>query len=156
MQESSVFFSFYHQECLRSVEVLPGGHGAGEPVQAKCVWQLQKPSVGAGQDSSAVQGATTQKGARARWLLTVSHKQCLGPCDRLQNFPSVIQCDLRSNLPILHFPPSAFPPQTIDQLSGIQAELQESVKELVKAKKKYYDCEQVAHAVREKADIEAK
>lgn len=47
-------------------------------------------------------------------------------------------------------------PQTIDQLSGIQAELQESVKELVKAKKKYYDCEQVAHAVREKADIEAK
>ncbi|XP_075906036.1 F-BAR and double SH3 domains protein 2 isoform X3 [Nelusetta ayraudi] len=46
--------------------------------------------------------------------------------------------------------------KTIDQLSGIQAELQESVKELVKAKKKYYDCEQVAHAVREKADIEAK
>ncbi|XP_019741390.1 F-BAR and double SH3 domains protein 2 isoform X3 [Hippocampus comes] len=44
----------------------------------------------------------------------------------------------------------------IDQLSGIQAELQESVKELAKAKKKYYDCEQVAHAVREKADIEAK
>uniref|UniRef100_A0A669BRR4 FCH and double SH3 domains 2 n=1 Tax=Oreochromis niloticus TaxID=8128 RepID=A0A669BRR4_ORENI len=46
--------------------------------------------------------------------------------------------------------------QTIDQLSGIQAELQESVKELAKAKKKYYDCEQVAHAIREKADIEAK
>ncbi|XP_056296888.1 F-BAR and double SH3 domains protein 2-like isoform X3 [Pseudoliparis swirei] len=44
----------------------------------------------------------------------------------------------------------------MDQLSGIQAELQESVKELAKAKKKYYDCEQVAHAVREKADIEAK
>uniref|UniRef100_H3CY61 F-BAR and double SH3 domains protein 2 n=1 Tax=Tetraodon nigroviridis TaxID=99883 RepID=H3CY61_TETNG len=44
----------------------------------------------------------------------------------------------------------------IDQLSCIQAELQESVKELAKAKKKYYDCEQVAHAVREKADIEAK
>lgn len=52
--------------------------------------------------------------------------------------------------------PLPFSPQTIDQLSGIQAELQESVKELVKAKKKYYDCEQVAHAVREKADIEAK
>lgn len=46
--------------------------------------------------------------------------------------------------------------QIIEQLSCIQAELQESVKELVKAKKKYYDCEQVAHAVREKADIEAK
>ncbi|KAM9801496.1 F-BAR and double SH3 domains protein 2 isoform 2-T2 [Neosynchiropus ocellatus] len=46
--------------------------------------------------------------------------------------------------------------KTLDQLSGIQAELQESVKELAKAKKKYYDCEQVAHAVREKADIEAK
>ncbi len=30
------------------------------------------------------------------------------------------------------------------------------MKELAKAKKKYYDCEQVAHAVREKADIEAK
>uniref|UniRef100_A0A3P8WQR9 FCH and double SH3 domains 2 n=1 Tax=Cynoglossus semilaevis TaxID=244447 RepID=A0A3P8WQR9_CYNSE len=45
--------------------------------------------------------------------------------------------------------------KTIDQLSGIQAELQESVKELAKAKKKYYDCEQVAHTVREKADIEA-
>ncbi|KAK7883264.1 hypothetical protein WMY93_029438 [Mugilogobius chulae] len=46
--------------------------------------------------------------------------------------------------------------KTIDQLSGIQAELQDSVKDLAKAKKKYYDCEQVAHAVREKADIEAK
>ncbi|XP_015244810.1 F-BAR and double SH3 domains protein 2-like isoform X2 [Cyprinodon tularosa] len=46
--------------------------------------------------------------------------------------------------------------KTIDQLSGIQAELQESVKDLAKAKKKYYDCEQVAHAVREKADIEAR
>ncbi|XP_058490089.1 F-BAR and double SH3 domains protein 2-like isoform X2 [Solea solea] len=46
--------------------------------------------------------------------------------------------------------------KTIDQLSGIQAELQESVKDLAKAKKKYYDCEQVAHTVREKADIEAK
>ena len=47
-------------------------------------------------------------------------------------------------------------PQTMEQLNGIQAELQESAKELAKAKKKYYDCEQVAHAVREKADIEAK
>uniref|UniRef100_A0AAQ4QCR2 F-BAR and double SH3 domains protein 2 n=1 Tax=Gasterosteus aculeatus aculeatus TaxID=481459 RepID=A0AAQ4QCR2_GASAC len=46
--------------------------------------------------------------------------------------------------------------KTIDQLSGIQAELQESVKDLAKAKKKYYDCEQVAQAVREKADIEAR
>uniref|UniRef100_A0A8C4ZJC0 FCH and double SH3 domains 2 n=2 Tax=Gadus morhua TaxID=8049 RepID=A0A8C4ZJC0_GADMO len=44
----------------------------------------------------------------------------------------------------------------VGQLNGIQAELQESAKELAKAKKKYYDCEQVAHAVREKADIEAK
>ncbi|CAL8335113.1 unnamed protein product, partial [Boreogadus saida] len=46
--------------------------------------------------------------------------------------------------------------KTMEQLNGIQAELQESAKELAKAKKKYYDCEQVAHAVREKADIEAK
>ena len=58
----------------------------------------------------------------------------------------------RPSFPIFPF----FSSQTIDQLSGIQAELQESVKELAKAKKKYYDCEQVAHAVREKADIEAK
>uniref|UniRef100_A0A8K9Y4F0 F-BAR and double SH3 domains protein 2 n=1 Tax=Oncorhynchus mykiss TaxID=8022 RepID=A0A8K9Y4F0_ONCMY len=35
-------------------------------------------------------------------------------------------------------------------------ELQDSVKDLAKAKKKYYDSEQVAQAVREKADIEAK
>ncbi|XP_053278500.1 F-BAR and double SH3 domains protein 2 isoform X2 [Pleuronectes platessa] len=46
--------------------------------------------------------------------------------------------------------------KTIDLLSGIQVELQESVKELAKAKKKYYDSEQVAHAIREKADIEAR
>lgn len=62
MQVSSVLFSFARQECLCSVEVLPGGHGAGEPVQAKCVRQLQEPSVGAGQDGSAVQGAAAQKG----------------------------------------------------------------------------------------------
>ncbi|KAM6945966.1 F-BAR and double SH3 domains protein 2 [Aplochiton taeniatus] len=46
--------------------------------------------------------------------------------------------------------------KTIEQLGQIQAELQESVKDLAKAKKKYYDSEQVAHAVREKVDIEAK
>ncbi|XP_060929470.1 F-BAR and double SH3 domains protein 2-like [Limanda limanda] len=46
--------------------------------------------------------------------------------------------------------------KTIDLLSGIQVELQESVKDLAKAKKKYYDSEQVAHAVREKVDIEAR
>lgn len=80
----------------------------------------------------------------------------------LQDFPSVNQSDSHFHLRILRSPslppslPLPFSPQTIDQLSGIQAELQESVKELVKAKKKYYDCEQVAHAVREKADIEAK
>lgn len=61
-------------------------------------------------------------------------------------------CLFFKHLPVFFFPFS----QTIDQLSGIQAELQESVKELAKAKKKYYDCEQVAHAIREKADIEAK
>nr|XP_033803683.1 F-BAR and double SH3 domains protein 2 isoform X2 [Geotrypetes seraphini] len=44
----------------------------------------------------------------------------------------------------------------VDQLTKIQTELQETVKELVKAKKKYSEMEQMAHAVREKADIEAK
>uniref|UniRef100_A0A6Q2ZGV0 F-BAR and double SH3 domains protein 2 n=1 Tax=Esox lucius TaxID=8010 RepID=A0A6Q2ZGV0_ESOLU len=46
--------------------------------------------------------------------------------------------------------------KSIEQLNRIQVELQDSVKDLAKAKKKYYDSEQVAHAVREKADIEAK
>ncbi|XP_031751438.1 F-BAR and double SH3 domains protein 2 isoform X2 [Xenopus tropicalis] len=44
----------------------------------------------------------------------------------------------------------------VDQLTKIQAELQETVKDLAKAKKKYYEAEQMAHAMREKADIDAK
>ncbi|XP_077696929.1 F-BAR and double SH3 domains protein 2 isoform X3 [Eretmochelys imbricata] len=44
----------------------------------------------------------------------------------------------------------------VDQLTKIQAELQETVKDLAKSKKKYFETEQMAHAVREKADIEAK
>ncbi|XP_077197340.1 F-BAR and double SH3 domains protein 2 isoform X2 [Paroedura picta] len=44
----------------------------------------------------------------------------------------------------------------VDQLTRIQAELQETVKDLAKGKKKYFEAEQMAHAVREKADIEAK
>ncbi|KAJ6664780.1 hypothetical protein lerEdw1_005752 [Lerista edwardsae] len=44
----------------------------------------------------------------------------------------------------------------VDQLTRIQAELQETVKDLAKGKKKYFEMEQMAHAVREKADIEAK
>lgn len=44
----------------------------------------------------------------------------------------------------------------VDQLTKIQAELQETVKDLAKGKKKYFETEQMAHAVREKADIEAK
>ncbi|XP_041440554.1 F-BAR and double SH3 domains protein 2 isoform X2 [Xenopus laevis] len=44
----------------------------------------------------------------------------------------------------------------VDQLMKIQAELQETVKDLAKAKKKYYEAEQMAHAMREKADIDAK
>ncbi|XP_031647047.1 F-BAR and double SH3 domains protein 2 isoform X2 [Oncorhynchus kisutch] len=46
--------------------------------------------------------------------------------------------------------------KSIEQLNRIQVELQDSVKDLAKAKKKYYDSEQVAQAIREKADIEAK
>nr|XP_020669402.1 F-BAR and double SH3 domains protein 2 isoform X4 [Pogona vitticeps] len=44
----------------------------------------------------------------------------------------------------------------VEQLTRIQAELQETVKDLAKGKKKYFETEQMAHAVREKADIEAK
>lgn len=46
--------------------------------------------------------------------------------------------------------------QCIEQLGRIQAELQDSVKDLAKSKKKYFEMEQMAQAVREKADIEAK
>uniref|UniRef100_A0A4W3KDN9 FCH and double SH3 domains 2 n=1 Tax=Callorhinchus milii TaxID=7868 RepID=A0A4W3KDN9_CALMI len=44
----------------------------------------------------------------------------------------------------------------IDQLTRIQAEFQETVKDLAKSKKKYFELEQMAHAAREKADLEAK
>ncbi|XP_014645779.1 PREDICTED: F-BAR and double SH3 domains protein 2 isoform X2 [Ceratotherium simum simum] len=44
----------------------------------------------------------------------------------------------------------------VDQLAKIQTELQETVKDLAKGKKKYFETEQMAQAVREKADIEAK
>ncbi|XP_045674038.1 F-BAR and double SH3 domains protein 2 isoform X2 [Phyllostomus hastatus] len=44
----------------------------------------------------------------------------------------------------------------MDQLTKIQTELQETVKDLAKGKKKYFETEQMAQAVREKADIEAK
>ncbi|KAM9319789.1 F-BAR and double SH3 domains protein 2 [Gastrophryne carolinensis] len=44
----------------------------------------------------------------------------------------------------------------VDQLIKIQTELQETVKDLAKAKKKYFEAEQMAHAMREKADIDAK
>uniref|UniRef100_A0A7M4FKK3 FCH and double SH3 domains 2 n=1 Tax=Crocodylus porosus TaxID=8502 RepID=A0A7M4FKK3_CROPO len=46
--------------------------------------------------------------------------------------------------------------QCVDQLTKIQAELHETVKDLAKGKKKYFETEQMAQAVREKADIEAK
>ncbi|XP_035241024.1 F-BAR and double SH3 domains protein 2-like isoform X1 [Anguilla anguilla] len=44
----------------------------------------------------------------------------------------------------------------IDQLTRIQTELQDTVKDLAKSKKKYLEMEQMAQAVREKADIESK
>ncbi|XP_072118923.1 F-BAR and double SH3 domains protein 2-like isoform X3 [Mobula birostris] len=46
--------------------------------------------------------------------------------------------------------------KSIDQLTKIQAEFQETVKDLAKSKKKYFELEQMAHAAREKADLEAK
>ncbi|XP_023648180.1 F-BAR and double SH3 domains protein 2 [Paramormyrops kingsleyae] len=44
----------------------------------------------------------------------------------------------------------------MDHLTRVQTELQDTVKELAKSKKKYFELEQMAQAVREKADIEAK
>lgn len=47
-------------------------------------------------------------------------------------------------------------PQCIEQLTVIQAELQDSVKELSKSRKKYQEAETMAQAVREKTELEAK
>lgn len=47
-------------------------------------------------------------------------------------------------------------PQCIDQLTVVQAELQDSVKELTKSRKKYQEAETMAQAVREKAELDAK
>lgn len=44
----------------------------------------------------------------------------------------------------------------LDQLTEVQAELQDSVKELTKSRKKYQEAETMAQAVREKAELEAK
>uniref|UniRef100_A0AAR2LJU0 F-BAR and double SH3 domains protein 2 n=1 Tax=Pygocentrus nattereri TaxID=42514 RepID=A0AAR2LJU0_PYGNA len=44
----------------------------------------------------------------------------------------------------------------IEQLTRVQAELQDTVKDLTKSRKKYQEAEQMAQAVREKADMEAK
>lgn len=46
--------------------------------------------------------------------------------------------------------------QCIDQLTEVQAELQESVKDLTKSRKKYQEAETMAQAVREKAELDAK
>ncbi|KAF3840618.1 hypothetical protein F7725_006480, partial [Dissostichus mawsoni] len=43
----------------------------------------------------------------------------------------------------------------IDQLTVVQAELQDSVKELTKSRKKYQEAETMAQAVREKAELDA-
>ncbi|XP_049599178.1 F-BAR and double SH3 domains protein 2 isoform X2 [Syngnathus scovelli] len=44
----------------------------------------------------------------------------------------------------------------VERLTSIQAELQDSVRELSKSRKKYREAESVAQAVREKAELEAK
>ncbi|XP_041950022.1 F-BAR and double SH3 domains protein 2 isoform X2 [Alosa sapidissima] len=44
----------------------------------------------------------------------------------------------------------------VEQLTRIQAELQDTVKDLTKTRKKYQETEQMAQAVREKADMEAR
>lgn len=44
----------------------------------------------------------------------------------------------------------------VDQLTAVQAELQDSVKDLTKSRKKYQECEVLAQAVRDKAELDAK
>lgn len=46
--------------------------------------------------------------------------------------------------------------QCTDQLMAVQAELQDSVKEVMKSRKKYQEAETVAQAVREKAELDAR
>ncbi|XP_072230622.1 F-BAR and double SH3 domains protein 2-like [Leuresthes tenuis] len=46
--------------------------------------------------------------------------------------------------------------KSIEQLTVVQAELQDSVKELTKSRKKYQEAETMAQAVREKAEFDAK
>ena len=46
--------------------------------------------------------------------------------------------------------------QCVEQLTEVQAGLQESVKDLSKSRKKYQETEVLAQAVREKAELEAK
>ncbi|XP_029029865.1 F-BAR and double SH3 domains protein 2-like isoform X3 [Betta splendens] len=46
--------------------------------------------------------------------------------------------------------------KSIEQLAMVQAELQESVKELTKSRKNYLEAEAMAQAVREKAELDAK
>lgn len=46
--------------------------------------------------------------------------------------------------------------QCTDQLMAVQAELQDSIKEVMKSRKKYQEAETMAQAVREKADMDAR
>lgn len=46
--------------------------------------------------------------------------------------------------------------QCIEQLTVVQAELQESVKDLTKSRKKYQEAETMAQAVRDKTELDAK
>ena len=46
--------------------------------------------------------------------------------------------------------------QCVEQLTEVQAGLQESVKDLSKSRKKYQETEVLAQAAREKAELEAK
>lgn len=46
--------------------------------------------------------------------------------------------------------------QCTDQLMAVQAELQDSIKDVMKSRKKYQEAETMAQAVREKADMDAR
>lgn len=61
---------------------------------------------------------------------------------------SLHECDFLCYVCVVH--------QCIERLTVIQAELQDSVKELSKSRKRYQEAETMAQAVREKTELETK
>ncbi|XP_040195242.1 F-BAR and double SH3 domains protein 2 [Rana temporaria] len=98
-------------------------------------------------------------------MRTFSQKKAAVEREYAQTIQKLASQYLKKEWPVLkpderseyrNLPRPSFVPQCVDQLTKIQMELQETVKDLAKAKKKYFEAEQMAHAMREKADIDAK